>query len=395
MAANRSPGIRTGCRNSPTSPCLRLHGWNSKQGFTLVEMLVVIAIIGILMALILPAVQAAREAARRLQCKNQIRQLGLAVLNFESIFKALPPVGLLSPETGDVNRCLYGLSSTSVSYLSFCFDHTGTNGGHTYSWIVLILPFMEEQALYDQFRFDRTLFTNVTDPQAQPIAPLICPSDGARGPAYSGIGIPRNVHGKVFAKGNYAAYTSPVHINHQRWWPGALGGFIPSRRVGQKLSKVPDGASKTIMLAEVRTLDRDWDVRGVWSIPTSGASLLGLDWHPLLANLTSRYYIPEPVNLRDAQLPNRNDPPGLPGAICDQIIQCPWDERSYAASQGMPCATMTYLSAAPRSSHVGGVTAVALDGHAGFVRNEIDGIVYSYLISANDRMPSDVTKYLE
>src|SRR5262244_2375336 len=88
-----------------------------RPAFTLVELLVVIAIIGILVALLLPAIQAAREAARRAQCSNNLKQMGLATLNFESSRKLLPPERVA--------------------------DHQQT-------WMVLLLPYMEETQLGSQ-----------------------------------------------------------------------------------------------------------------------------------------------------------------------------------------------------------------------------------------------------
>jgi prepilin-type N-terminal cleavage/methylation domain-containing protein/prepilin-type processing-associated H-X9-DG protein len=104
----------------------------SKTGFTLIELLVVIAIIAILISLLLPAVQSAREAARRAQCINNLKQIGLATLNFESTFGNLPPKGQVLP-TPDLNAdAQAAIPSISASYLT------------------LILPYMEQSIIYNQ-----------------------------------------------------------------------------------------------------------------------------------------------------------------------------------------------------------------------------------------------------
>src|SRR4029078_10183167 len=101
-----------------------------RRGFTLVELLVVIAIIGILVALLLPAIQAAREAARRAHCAANIKNVSLAVLNYESARKTTP-IGMQFDTALEKN--LSTLSS------------------HGPNWIISILPYLEEQALYDSF----------------------------------------------------------------------------------------------------------------------------------------------------------------------------------------------------------------------------------------------------
>jgi prepilin-type N-terminal cleavage/methylation domain-containing protein len=152
------------------------------RGFTLVELLVVIAIIGILVGLLLPAVQAAREAARRMSCQNNLKQLGLALHNFESSFKKLPP-GWLGP-------------SRTTPY-------DAPTGNHQYyGMLPHLLPFLEQNALYSGFptqllRSDRvatssedlrwfgTLPSALLEGGRQPwelsqfrIPGFVCPSDG-------------------------------------------------------------------------------------------------------------------------------------------------------------------------------------------------------------------------
>src|SRR3954464_4988093 len=103
------------------------------SGFTLVELLVVIAIIGILVALLLPAIQAAREAARRAQCQNHMKNIALAVLNYESAKKHYPK-GFVSPGPGAIE---------------------------SWAWSTFILPYLEEQAIFDQMRPSETYIAPV------------------------------------------------------------------------------------------------------------------------------------------------------------------------------------------------------------------------------------------
>ncbi len=119
-----------------------------RLGFTIVELLVVIAVIGILIGLLLPAVQGAREAARRMKCQNNLRQLALASLMYEQSCKAFPNACMWPPEHG---------------------------------WGTFLLPFMEQQAVADQYRFDRSFDDPVNFAATNyAISAFICPSAPTR-----------------------------------------------------------------------------------------------------------------------------------------------------------------------------------------------------------------------
>src|SRR6266542_1460478 len=110
----------------------------SPLGFTLIELLVVIAIIAILIALLLPAVQQAREAARRTQCRNVLKQFGLALHNYHDTFRAFPP--------GHLHRGLFdGVADTA---------NAAGNGGTGFDWTTMMLPYMDQAPLYNQFNLN-------------------------------------------------------------------------------------------------------------------------------------------------------------------------------------------------------------------------------------------------
>ncbi len=221
----------------------------ASRGFTLVELLVVIAIIGILVALLLPAIQAAREAARRTQCTNKMKQIGLAMLNYESARKVFP----LAFTPNFTGSQLYGMCSGS-SNPSTSKSNT-TNGLKKHFVLTFVLPYLEEQAIYDQIDQKFDWFSTAVNSSgarnfqatSKDLDAFLCPSTEARPNTYTTDYYPIVDISDNAARG-YCPLVEGPGLTKQRRDIGKLVGLLTDEPV--KASRVSDGLSKTFMFFE-------------------------------------------------------------------------------------------------------------------------------------------------
>ncbi len=192
----------------------------SRSGFTLIELLVVIAIIAVLIALLLPAVQAAREAARRIQCVNNLMQIGIALKSYETAFEALPS-GVVNP-TGPISN---------------------TPSGYHFGWITQVLPYLDQKPVARHLNFNVGVYeADNTTARTVIIKTLVCPS---------AIGFsrmsPTGTSGAADmpALTNYAAVYSdaevPIDANN-------TGVFFLNSHI--RYEDLEDGSSQTLFLGE-------------------------------------------------------------------------------------------------------------------------------------------------
>ena len=355
----------------------------SRSAFTLIELLVVLSTITLLMGVLVPAVQKVRSAAARIQCANNLHQLGIAAHHYHDVNGAFPPAVQMN---------------AAVSYLSYD-DETANFGPN---WAILLLPYLEQEVLYQQQAASIGSYMSTGDSnwrslRTTPLTVLLCPADTGASVPYSGVG-------GNWARGNYAAnagpawkLTEPGVGNGPYYWGGVLaisangqtysGGYtyawvgdVPVVDVavatfpyqsggvmcvnwGTRLSELSqeDGASNNILFNEIRIGPAATDLRGSWAMGQVGASITGgcpgSDcWGPN-----------DNTNMSD-DIHNGQNSPEIGMGAC---YYCRNDQAN------------------ARSQHVGGIQSCFADGSVRWIASSIDLTTWFCLQSRNDALPVD------
>jgi len=338
-----------------------------RRAFTLIELLVVIAIIGVLVGLLLPAVQQAREAARRSSCVNKLKQLQLAVLNYESAKQELP--------ANSRSHDLYAIMQTN-------------NSSARWGWRYILLPFMEELSRFEiilgkiQAQAVAGGYTpNSNQPElTNPVDAWLCPSEIVNtGPRHASANYAA-CHGDRFGQSTkdvffdtQGAFISGFDCSDGKW------GTTPCKKRSVRLKDITDGLSNTIALAEVRLGDGTLDSRKGGQGITGG---INQNAEPIRCQElldANGMYSGNAVRV-DRAIGRRGMDSNEPHALF-QTGMPPNYARCGSGDHGNMMPGMS-------SNHPGGANAVNLDGSVWFVNDNIDHDVSSNRKNNNRTGPS-------
>lgn len=323
---------------------------SQRKAFTLVELLVVIAIIGILVALLLPAVQAAREAARRVSCQNNMRQVGLAMHNYESSQGRLPPA-----------RITFGEDDFSVPL--------GQRENSKWSPQARILPYLEEVQFASLVDFQEdygSIDFNGGKIGAYRVPSYLCPSEQQDTVRFDDAGNPE--HYPI----NYGVNRGIWMVYDPTGQEREEGAFQAS--VGTRLGQIVDGTSNTLMLAEVKgytPYQRD-GVHSDKTPPTEPTEICSLAVDKFKTTSGHTEWVDGRVHQSGFTAAFT---PGTEVTECEATFDIDW----VSTREGRSDTDATYAAVTSRSYHAGVVNTVRVDGSVHVASEDIDLIVWRAL----------------
>ncbi|MBX9789019.1 MAG: DUF1559 domain-containing protein [Pirellulales bacterium] len=323
-----------------------------RSAFTLVELLVVIAIIGALIALLLPAVQAARESARRTQCRNNLKQLGLALHNYHGSCGAFPP-----SSTGPVVGPFGGTFRTKLAPVG---SRPGTPCGHVFSWLAMLLPHLEQQSLQATIDFRRATWNEAGFSGAAPQGNVLVSQaqlPAFRCPSFGDEFVSEAVEYDVIPWKS-PALTNYVGVGGSTW--GFLTGAVPNGVLSPPTTRRPnptrfadirDGATNTVLCTE--TKERSY--AAWWEGSTAAVALM---LHPSPSGDTQT-------------------------ALNRSVYMLQSDLNGTPSSSGF----QSDWKWGPSSEHASGAHHLMVDGSVHFIADQVDAATYRGLATRAGNEP--------
>lgn len=347
-----------------------------RKGLTLIELMVVIAIIGIVLGLTLVAVQMARESARRSQCSNNFRQIGIALLNYHELLGSLPPAVIWAPYGEPLGEGLLPIGIIDR------VAKTGQISNDTIyaNWLIMLLPQLEQTMRYDSTK-PVSAPSNATLRSTR-LQVVLCPSDANNDEPFE-RGLALGLTDNLYARGNVAINVGPdgncagpgttnepcvngffvsgldFKKNNAQVWGSGIAGVNKSFN----LSAVTDGASNTIAIDEIRAGLDPLDPRGAWALGQVGSSVIARH------GIFSASGHPNPCDGAEEFIACGALTEKMEGRLKSECMTC----RQALASGELN------VKGAARSMHPGGVNVLALDGAVHFVNDSIDPTLWHAL----------------